>query len=115
MDYKWDAVVDGDRLSLHRSWTGYGLYEAQFAHDDDGWRITDLRVCGDRGLYRRGTDDYEAGFVVYLINAYLLGEGDPDAWARLKVLREQPYPAVAADAAPESGEHTGADRKHHPQ
>src|ERR1700732_4511428 len=28
MDDKWNALVEDDRLFLHRSWTGRGIYEA---------------------------------------------------------------------------------------
>jgi hypothetical protein len=30
LDDRWHAFVESDRLYLHRSWTGHGVYEAQF-------------------------------------------------------------------------------------
>src|SRR5215472_14053239 len=47
MDDKWHAFVEDDRLFLHRSWTGRGVYEARFARDGDGWLITELLVSCD--------------------------------------------------------------------
>ena len=34
MDDKWNAFVERDRLFLHRSWTGRGVYEARFTRTD---------------------------------------------------------------------------------
>ena len=91
MDDKWLAFVEDDRLFLHRSWTGRGVYEAQFARDGDGWFITELIVSGDRGFYRRASDAYEAVFVEAIIDGVLLGRWDTDAWSRLRSMpREQP-------------------------
>jgi hypothetical protein len=36
MDDKWHAFVEDQRLYLHRSWTGMGVYEAQFAPEVSG-------------------------------------------------------------------------------
>jgi len=91
MDEKWNAFVADDRLFLHRSWTGRGIYEAQFTQGSDGWSISELLVEGDRSSYRRGNDAYEAVFVEAIIDGALLGKWDTDAWARLtSTPREQP-------------------------
>jgi hypothetical protein len=45
MDDRWHAFVERDRLYLHRSWTGHGLYEAQFEQAEVGWRIGAARSC----------------------------------------------------------------------
>jgi hypothetical protein len=86
MDDKWIAFVEHDRLFLHRSWTGRGVYEAQFASGSDGWRITELLVCGDRGHYRRATDAWEALFIEAVIDGVLLGQWDTDARTRLRAM-----------------------------
>jgi hypothetical protein len=75
MDDKWHAFVEDDRLFLHRSWTGFGVYEAQFARGSDGWAITELLVSGDRNTYRRATDVYEALFVEVLIDGVCWRDG----------------------------------------
>jgi hypothetical protein len=84
MDDRWLAFVEDDRLFLHRSWTGYGVYEAQFVRGEGGWSIGQLLVCGDRSTYRRASDAYEALFVEALIDGVLLGNWDTDAWRRLR-------------------------------
>jgi len=84
MDDRWHAFVENDRLFLHRSWTGSGVYEVQFARVSDGWAITELLVCSDGNTYRRGTDAYEALFVETIIDGVLLGRWDTDAWTRLR-------------------------------
>jgi hypothetical protein len=90
MDDKWLAFVEKDRLFLHRSWPGLGVYEAQFARTGDDWSITALLVSGDRGSYRRASDAYEAVFVEAIIDGILLGQWDTDTWARLRSMpREQ--------------------------
>jgi hypothetical protein len=86
MDDKWDAFVEHDRLFLHRSWTGLGVYEAQFARNGDGWSITELLVCGDRSHYRRATDAWEALCFEALIDGVLLRRWDTDARTRLRAM-----------------------------
>jgi hypothetical protein len=86
MDDKWNAFVENDRLFLHRSWTGIGIYEAQFAQDSDGWSITELIVSGSRGTYRRASNAYEALLVEAIIEGILLGNWDTNARRRLRTM-----------------------------
>ena len=37
MNDKWLAFMEGDRLLLHRSWTGHGIYEVRFAAKGLSW------------------------------------------------------------------------------
>jgi hypothetical protein len=90
MDDRWDAFVEHDRLFLHRSWTGLGIYEAQFARGDDGWSITELLVCADRSNYRRSVDTWETLFVEATIDGVLLRQWDTDAWTRLRTTPPEP-------------------------
>jgi hypothetical protein len=91
MDDRWDALVENDRLFLHRSWTGFGVYEVQFTRVEDGWAIAELLVCGDHDTYRRATDAYEALFAEYIIDGLLLGRWETGARTQLQsMLRERP-------------------------
>ena len=58
MNDKWLAFMEDDRLFLHRSWTGYGIYEVTFAAKETGFVATSARIEGhpDR---RRGDFDPE--------------------------------------------------------
>ena len=76
MDDKWDAFVEGNRLYLHRSWTGYRIYEVQFAGDGDAWVISELLVRGTTDRYRRGSDAFEVAQVEGLIDTVLLGNSE---------------------------------------
>ena len=74
MDDKWFAFMEADRLYLHRSQTGLGVYEAQFSPLSGGHMITDAVVTGDGEQYRRGPDDAETDRLERLISRVLLGE-----------------------------------------
>lgn len=89
MDDKWHAFLEGHRLYLHRSWTGRGIYEAEFAHVPGGWQIVGAVVEGDRGSYRRHQDDHETALLEALIDGKLLGVLDGPSHLRLARLRAE--------------------------
>jgi hypothetical protein len=74
MEDRWHAYVEGERLYLHRSWTGRGIYEAGFVREALGWHISDAVVEGDRRFYRRRDDAGETALLAALIDAVLLTE-----------------------------------------
>lgn len=39
MDYRWSSYLIDRRLFLHRSWTGQGIFEVEFASVDEGWHL----------------------------------------------------------------------------
>jgi hypothetical protein len=84
MDDRWDAYVEADRLFLHRSWTGLGIYEAQFAEADGGWRICEAVVAGDGTTYRREDAERESLRLLWTITGVLLGRWDDDLWQRIQ-------------------------------
>jgi hypothetical protein len=84
MDDRWLAFVEDDWLFLHRSWTGFGVYEAQFAGSGDGWSIVELLVSGDRNTYQPSSDAYEALYTEATIDGVFFGKWDSDAWTRLQ-------------------------------
>ncbi len=96
MEDKWDAFVDDDRLFFHRSWTGFGIYEADFARDGQDWLITAARVTGDGDIYARSTDHYEALMLEALIGGVLLGRWPEDFQERLNNLPPGTTPRIEA-------------------
>ncbi len=73
MDEKWFIYCRHDRLYLHRSWTGHGIYEAQFEKTEDGYRIAEAVVTNDPKRYRRTkTDNEESEQLEALIAGWLL-------------------------------------------
>lgn len=89
MDDKWNALVEGHRLYLHRSWTGRGMYEAEFAHVPGGWQIVAAAVEGDHASLRRHTDDVETAALEALIDGNLLGVFDGPGHQRLRRIRAE--------------------------
>src|SRR5262245_18793770 len=68
MNDRWNALIEDNHLYLHRSWTGYGIYEATFALDGDRWRITEAVVETWDERYRCGPLDEEAEQLVRIID-----------------------------------------------
>jgi O-acetyl-ADP-ribose deacetylase len=106
MEDKWNAFIEDQQLFLHRSWTGFGIYEASFVRDGDGWMITTARVTGDREIYKRGTDAYETLMLEALIGGVLLGRWPEDFQERLNSLpgKRPTLEAVLGDITHESVE-----------
>ncbi len=96
MEDKWDSFVDDHRLYFHRSWTGFGIYEADFARDGEGWVITAARVTGDRDIYARSTDGYETLYLEALIGGVLLDRWPEDFQERLNTLSPKKKPRIEA-------------------
>ncbi|WP_433180673.1 hypothetical protein [Actinoallomurus sp. CA-150999] len=74
MDEKWDIFAEGDRLFMHRSWTGYGIYEVSFVGAEGGVRISAGVVESDRDRYRSRSDEFDGVMLELLIRSVLLGE-----------------------------------------
>ncbi|MFC0106548.1 hypothetical protein [Kibdelosporangium aridum] len=57
MDHRWWSYVVGQRLFLHRSWRGDGVFEVEFERADDGWRAVAAVVeTAENVNYRTRTD-----------------------------------------------------------
>lgn len=87
MDDRWHAYAEGQRLYLHRSWTGHGIYEAEFSQVPGGWRITSAVVEGDRSSYRRKDDHHESALLEALIEGLLLGTYNGSGHQRLALVK----------------------------
>jgi hypothetical protein len=81
MEEKWFAFVEGDRLYLHRSWTGLGVFEARFERDQDGWRITEAITPAKSPAGYEHPED-ESLYLESLIASRLLGEAE--AWEKFQ-------------------------------
>jgi hypothetical protein len=82
MDDKWSAFVEQDRLFLHRSWTGLGIYEAQFAKTGDEWEIREAIVENSQTSYRRASDEIESLCLALIIESVLLNRFHQHDWER---------------------------------
>lgn len=83
MDERWNAEVIGDRLFLHRSWTGLGIFEARFTPGPDGLRITEALVETETSRYRSSSDEFETVQLEAVIRTVLLNEAAPELRQRL--------------------------------
>jgi hypothetical protein len=83
MTSRWIVFVEDARLFLYYTRIGRSIFEARFAHGDDGWAITELLVCGNRDIYRGQADADELARVEYLIDSIALGAPGrwPMSWA----------------------------------
>lgn len=71
-DPNWFAFVEGDRLSLHDSATGAGVYQVRFRRELSGWRIVATEVESDPSVHQRASDAEESAAVQSLIERLLL-------------------------------------------
>src|SRR5262249_55512045 len=71
-----------DRLFLHRSWTGLGIYEALFARSDGHWGVVETIVETDPASYRRCSDEIEGLCLELIIESVLLHRFRQHDWHR---------------------------------
>ncbi|TDC78165.1 ADP-ribosylglycohydrolase family protein [Streptomyces hainanensis] len=87
MDDRWDAYLEGDHLFLHRSWTGYGVFQVTVAEDPAGWRPVAALVESDPERYRRLGDEAESAFLELFLRAWYMDDTRPELWERYQELR----------------------------
>ncbi|GLZ01301.1 hypothetical protein Acsp02_85520 [Actinoplanes sp. NBRC 103695] len=93
MDAKWDVFVEGNVAYLHRSWTGFGIFEATFATAKSGWRVSAAVVEREPSRYRRSTDRLERVILELVISSVLLGE--PAAELRAEMVTPMRRPSAS--------------------
>jgi hypothetical protein len=84
MDDKWNGFVDDDRLHLHRSWTGRGIYEAKFQPVGTGWMITEAVVSANARKTPM-SDDCETLLLESIIETVFVGQWQ---WPKLRAVVE---------------------------
>jgi len=73
MDDKWFIYLEGATLYLHRSWTGFCIYQVEFARGVAKYTVHRALVNRDQAQYQ-GTDiAYEVALLRFLISNLLLG------------------------------------------
>ena len=76
-DDRWLAFMEDDRLFLHRSWTGHGIYEATFAATETGFVMISACVEGDPARHRPDLDLIEECDFLREMIVYVAGEPTP--------------------------------------
>ena len=78
MDDRWFAWFEGSTLRLHRSWTGFCIFEVRFERDGDRWRAASALANRSKKQYGNTDDDEDRKLVRGLIDDLLVeGPAEP--------------------------------------
>lgn len=70
MEDKWFVFYEEPWLYLHRSWTGYGIYQVRFEPTDNGIRVAEAIVSRNPNQYQGTDDNSDALLLAMLIDRY---------------------------------------------
>lgn len=94
MEQKWFLYFTGDRLRMHRSWTGILIYDVGLAFDPNGGAyVTDVIVNRDPEEYGNTDDDEDLKLLEEIIRHHLLeslDEPEIDGMVKAMMLATQP-------------------------
>ncbi|MCB0210262.1 MAG: hypothetical protein KDJ52_13070 [Anaerolineae bacterium] len=77
MEDRWFIYIEGDTLYMHRSWTGYCIYQLCFLKTDTGYAIGEICVNRDPSQYSYSDDHYDEKLLTALLENLLLGGHAP--------------------------------------
>ncbi len=77
MEEKWFIFLENDILYVHRSWTGYCIYQLSLTREDSTCAISRALVNRDPSQYTWVDDHYDEKLLMFLIDYLLLGEHSP--------------------------------------
>jgi hypothetical protein len=81
MDDKWFAFFEEPWLYLHRSWTGFCVYQVRFEPADGGGRVAEALVSRDPKQYRE-TDGSRATLLLAVLLDGYAGRDTGPGWER---------------------------------
>lgn len=94
MEQKWFLYFTGDRLRMHRSWTGILIFDVGFAFDPKGGAyVTDAVVNRENREYSNTDDDEDLKLLEEIIRYHLLqplDEPEVDGFVKAMSLAMQP-------------------------
>lgn len=94
MEEKWFLYFTGDRLRMHRSWTGILIFDVGFAFDPKGGAfVTDVVVNRENREYSNTDDDEDLKLLEEIIRYHLLQpleEPEVDGFVKAMSLAMQP-------------------------
>lgn len=94
MEQKWFLYFTGDRLRMHRSWTGILIFDVGFAFDPKGGAyVTDVVVNRENREYSNTDDDEDLKLLEEIIRYHLLqplDEPEADGFVKAMSLAMQP-------------------------
>jgi hypothetical protein len=77
MEDKWFIFTEDDTLYIHRSWTGYCIYQLTLIKQDTSYILSEALVNRDESQYSGGDDPYDAKLLMFLIDHLLLNKSGP--------------------------------------
>ncbi|MEU8138515.1 hypothetical protein [Streptodolium elevatio] len=90
MDEKWNVFAEDELVYLHRSWTGFGVFEATFAPvEGRGRRIVSAVVERDQDRYASTDDERDLVVLELVLSTIVLGEPAQELRTRLVELTRQ--------------------------
>ena len=81
MEDKWFAFYEAPWLYLHRSWTGFGVFQVRFAPAAGGARVAEAWASRDPAQYTETDPARDALLLTALLDGYA-GREAGDAWER---------------------------------
>jgi len=87
MEDKWFAFYEVPWLYLHRSWTGYGVYQVRFESTDGVDRVAEVLVSRDPEQYRSTDGAFDAIVLAIVLDGYA-GRDTQAAWEQFKALQQ---------------------------
>lgn len=79
MEDKWFAFYEEPWLHLHRSWTGFGIYQVRFESVDGGSRVAEVLVSRDPEQHMSTDSTRDALLLAVLLDGYA-GRDTEAAW-----------------------------------
>jgi hypothetical protein len=86
MDEKWDVLVEAQVVYLHRSWTGFAVFEARFSAVEGGWRISEALVESAPSRHRCDSARYARVMLELVLSNVVLGEPAVELRAEMAAL-----------------------------
>jgi hypothetical protein len=77
MEDRWFIFAEEGRLYLHRSWTGFCIYQLALAKEGSSYVVVQALVNRDQGQYSGSNDAYDEKLVTFLIDHLLLNKNYP--------------------------------------
>ena len=93
MEDHWFLFVENYRLFAHRSWTGLGVFEAQFSPIGERWSISEALVADEFPTWYHWVDDvagYASLLLEELIELLLLENNVESGLHRFEKVPERP-------------------------
>ena len=77
MEDKWFMFTEEDTLYVHRSWTGYCIYQLTLIKEGSNYVTGEALANRDESQYSAGNDDYDEKLLMFLIDHLVLRKNYP--------------------------------------